>query len=416
MVRDLFQSKDPEVMQLAEDVFQNCIVSKVLPPEPPFEHNWLIPGGIFRAQWIYDTPFVVDLLSMLPNKEEVIRGIFQNFWDFQTRWNKSAPAYAHDMIQNNMWPGHHIPGSRKFPLMSQIPILAWGLERVFRRNGDKELLKQALKPLERFHEWYWRERDVTNIGLVSVGTYSGRSRMAHFEGYDHECSLDGLEMTAHPTRKDYSEHTWYGSICVVSNTAHLVLAEQSLMRLAALMGDNAMVARRKARVERAVNAARTHMWDEKAGTFLSVHRDTLEKIPVATCGSWMSLWAQIPTDTMAERMVEVLKTPSWQTPLPLPTVDRKDKRFRSDHYFRGGSWPAINYSIASGLAAYGYRDLAADITDKMVANVIRNGISEYYDSISGKPLGVRNLGMVCVVLTMMLDGLCRKHSLEVRKT
>ena len=26
---------------------------------------------------------------------------------------------------------------------SQIPILAWGIERVYRRNGDKELLKQA---------------------------------------------------------------------------------------------------------------------------------------------------------------------------------------------------------------------------------------------------------------------------------
>jgi len=50
VVRDLFQSQDPEVIQLAEDIFQNCIVSKVLSPEPPFEHNWLIPGGKFRAQ------------------------------------------------------------------------------------------------------------------------------------------------------------------------------------------------------------------------------------------------------------------------------------------------------------------------------------------------------------------------------
>ncbi|MCX6865373.1 MAG: hypothetical protein NTV46_03995 [Verrucomicrobia bacterium] len=115
-------------------------------------------------------------------------------------------------------------------------------------------------------------------------------------------------------------------------------------------------------------------------------------------------------------MAEVLNTSDWQTPLPLSTVSRSDGRWRSDHGFRGGAWPAINYSIASGLAAYGHRDLAADITDKMVAHVIRQGISEYYDSISGKPLGVRNNGMVCVILTMMLDGLCRKHSLEVRKT
>jgi hypothetical protein len=32
---------------------------------------------------------------------------------------------------------------------------------------------------------------------------------------------------------------------------------------------------------------RTHMWDEASGTFLSVNRDTLEKIPVATIGSWI---------------------------------------------------------------------------------------------------------------------------------
>lgn len=124
-------------------------------------------------------------------------------------------------------------------------------------------------------------------------------------------------------------------------------------------------------------------------------------------------------------MAEVLSTPRWQTPIPLPTVDRKDRRWRSNNGFRGAAWPSINYQIASGLADYGYRNLAADITDKTVVNVIRNGISEYYDSISGKPLGVtvapnsKKLsynGMTCTVVTMMLDRLCKKHKLELRKT
>lgn len=424
-IKSFFKWKDPAVIRLTEEVFQNCILSKVFPPEAPLNHNWLAPGGKFRAQWIYDTPFVVDLLSILPGKEKVIRGVFQNFWDFQTRWNKSRPAYAHDMIQNNMWPGKHKEGGRKFPLFSQMPILAWGVERVFQRNRDKELLNQCLKPLERFHEWYWRERDVTNIGLVAVGTYSGVAGEAHFEGFDHECNLDGLKLTVHPTRKGKNEGTWYGDICVTGNTAHLVAAEKSLMRLAELVGDKAMAARRKIKIKKAIEAVRTHMWDEKAGTFLSVHRDTLKKVPVATCGSWMSLWAGIPTKAMAKRMAEVLSSPSWQTPIPLPTVDRKDRRWGSKAGFRGAAWPSINYQIASGLADYGYRNLAADITDKTVVNVIRNGISEYYDSISGKPLGVtvapnsKKLsynGMTCTVVTMMLDRLCKKHKLELRKT
>ena len=186
------------------------------------------------------------------------------------------------------------------------------------------------------------------------------------------------------------------------------------MRLAELVGDKAMGARRKVKIDKAVEAMRTRMWDEKAGAFLSVQRDTLEKVPVVTIGSWIPLAAGIPTKAMARRMVEVLKTPNWQTPLPLPTVDRKDKRWRSSKAFRGDVWPPANYQIASGLVDYGYRDLAADITDKTVANAIKNGISEHYDSISGKPLGIKNLGMTCTIVTMMLDGLCRKHRLKIR--
>ena len=47
-------------------------------------------------------------------------------------------------------------------------------------------------------------------------------------------------------------------------------------------------------------ADREHMWDEEAGTFLSVRRDTMDKIPVATIGSWIPLAAGVPTRAMAK--------------------------------------------------------------------------------------------------------------------
>jgi putative isomerase len=413
-IKSLFKWQDPVVIRLTEEIFQKCILGKVFPAEEPMKHNWIAPGGGYRGQWIWDTMFVVDLLSILPGKEKVIRDVFQNYWDFQVRWNKEMPDYAHDMIPCMIEPGKK--DWLKYPAYSQIPILAWGVERVYQRNGDKELVKQSLEPLERFHEWYWRERDITNIGLVAVGSYSGVTQHARFETFDYECNMDGLKMTSHPTRKGGKEGAWYGDISVPGNTSYLVLGEKSLARLAGIMGDKEMAARRKARVNKAVEAMRNHMWDKKAGTFLSVNRDTLEKIPVATIGSWIPLHAGVPTKAQAKRMAEVLQTPSWQTPLPVPTVDRQDNRYKSNGYWRGDVWPPTNYQVASGLAAYGHKDLAADIADKTVANAIKNGISEHYDSISGRKLGVDFLGMTCTVVTMMLDGLCRKHKLEVSKT
>ena len=412
----LFESDNPALLRLAEEIFRHCVLGKIRAPEGTLQRRWLQAGtgGEFYGQWIWDTVFEVDLLAILPNQQAIIREIFQNYWDFQPRWNARRPAYAHDMIPCMIDP-KNTQTWNDYPAYSQIPILAWGLERVFRRNGDQELLRQSLGPLEKFHDWYWRERDVTQVGLAAVGAYSGDIQHARYETFDFECNLDDLKLTQHPTRKGPGEGKWYGDICLPGITSYLIHAERSLQRLAQIMGDAAMARRRQERITKAVAAMRQHMWDEDSGTFLAVKRDTLEKIRVATVGSWMPLMAEVPTPAMAKRMAAVFLTDHWQTPLPIPTVDRQDKRWVSNSYWRGDVWPAPNYQVAGGFAHYGFHQIAADIADKTVANALKNGLSEHYDSLTGKPLGVPNLGMTCTVLTLMLDGLTRQHSLKLKR-
>ena len=409
-LRDLFESDDLEVLALAQRVFDKCVLEKLQPPVEPLRHTWVRPGGpYYNGQWIWDTMFVVDLLSLLPDQKKVIRDIFQNYWDFQDRWNKDAPEHARDMITVAIK-----TAPQEVRQFSQIPILAWGVERVYQRNGDQELLAQCLGRLERFHDWFWRERDLHDNGLITLGAYTSKLQHAKWETFDYECNMDGMTMTVHPTRKGPQEGAWYSDVCVPGNTAYLIMGERSLARLAEIAGDKDMAARRTRRIEKGVKGMRDHLWDEAAGTFLSVKRDTLEKIPVATIGSWIPLAAGVPTQAMARRMADVLRTPAWQTPLPVPTVDRTDKRWKSNAFWRGDVWPPTNYQIASGLAVYGHADLAAEISDKTIANAIKHGISEHYDSVSGKPLGVLDYCMSSTLVTMMLDGLTKKHKLKLR--
>jgi len=411
----IFESDDPDLIRLADDVFRQCVIDKIRPPEGTLKHRWLQAGTgeDFYGQWIWDTMFEVDLLAILPERKELIREIFQNYWDFQERWNGKRPAYAHDMIACMIEP-KNTQTWNEYPAYSQIPILAWGLERVFKRNGDKELVRQGLGPLEKFHEWYWNERDVTGIGLVAVGSYSGKIQHGRFETFDYECNLDDLKLTAHPSRKGGGEGLWYGDICLPGMTGYLIRSERSLVRMARTLGDRAMAERRQQRIKKSVEAVRKYMWDEESGTFLAVRRETLEKIKVATIGSWMPLMAEVPTPPMVKRMAETFMTDRWQTPLPIPTVDRKDPRWVSDRYWRGDVWPAPNYQVACGFALNGYPRIAADIADKTIANALKNGINEHYDSISGMPLGVPYNGMTCTVVTMMLDGLSNLYKLKVK--
>lgn len=47
-------------------------------------------------------------------------------------------------------------------------------------------------------------------------------------------------------------------------------------------------------------------------------------------------------------------------------------------------------------------------------DALKNRISEHYNSISGKPLDVPDYCLSSTLVTMMLDGLVRKHRLNLR--
>jgi glycogen debranching enzyme len=421
ILRALLVTSDPVLHDFATEVYATCILGKIKAPDPPLAHPWIVPGGGYYAQWLWDTMFVVDLLALLPGQADNIRGVFQNYWDFQSRWNAVKPQSQQGMVANFMAPFDapaERPGKqwRTFPAYSQAPLLAWGMERVYLRNRDRDLLRSGLAALEIFHDWYWRERDVTGMGLVGVGAYSGDVQHARYETYDHEVDLDELKLTPHPGRPAGPENgPWYGDTLIPANTAYLLLSELSLIRMATWVGDQAMAARRRARYSKGACAMRTHMWSPRQGCFLSIHRDTLKPIPAATVGGFMPLMARVPTIAQAAAMASTLASSAWATPLPIPTVARTNSRFLPSEFWRGDTWPAPNYQVATGLSIYGHHTLAARIADATLANALKVGISERYDSVAGRPLGVRNLGMSATTLTMALDGLTRRYNLRVRE-
>jgi neutral trehalase len=217
----------------------------------------------------------------------------------------------------------------------------------------------------------------------------------------------------------------YGDICLPDATAFLIQAERSLARLAKLAGRNEMAKRRLLKIEKGVNAMRRHMWDNEAGLFLAVKRDSLEKIQVPCISGFIPLFAEVPTPEQAARMANELRKPDWFTHLPIPSAPRGSKWFDDDWgrevsqngiMWRGDVWNQVNYLICTGLAAYGYKDVAAEIADLTVDNVLIHGFNERYHPDSGKPLGVQNLGMSCAAVTMMLEGLTSRHKLMLRET
>jgi hypothetical protein len=421
VLKPLLITEDPELWQFVLDVYEHCIFGRLKPAEPPFEHAWLIPGGVYVGQWIWDTTFLTDLISVIPDQRDAVRGIYENFWDFQKKWDAEKPDYARGMIAGHIAPDSGPPGFngkewRTRPVFSQAPLLAWGIERVYRRNRDLDLIRAALPHLEAFHDWYWRERDLEGLGMVTVGSYDGVVQHACYETYDHEVDLDSLALTSHPGRRPGVDNgPWYGDIYIPANTAYLLLSEQSLIRMATAAEDQGLAERRRPIVDKGVQAMRRYMWDDRHRCFLALRRTGKSKVLPATIGGMVPLEARIPTASQATQMATELSGFHWDTRLPLPSVDAFDSKYRSDDFWRGDVWPSTVYQTISGLAAYGHRKLAENYADRLLDNAIDVGISEHYDSRTGAPLGVRNLGMSAVLLTIALDGLSLRRKITIRK-
>jgi len=54
-IRSLFESNNEQALALTEAVFRKCILDKIMPPTPPLENRWIVPGGPYgsgtRCSW-----------------------------------------------------------------------------------------------------------------------------------------------------------------------------------------------------------------------------------------------------------------------------------------------------------------------------------------------------------------------------
>jgi hypothetical protein len=70
-IRSLVESNNEEALALTEAVFRKCTFEKIMHLTPPLKNTRIIPGGpYYKGQWIWDTMFVVDLLSILTDKKK----------------------------------------------------------------------------------------------------------------------------------------------------------------------------------------------------------------------------------------------------------------------------------------------------------------------------------------------------------
>jgi glycogen debranching enzyme len=146
------------------------------------------------------------------------------------------------------------------------------------------------------------------------------------------------------------------------------------------------------------------LWDEYSQEYFSRDFITHNLIKVSSIASLMPLYAGCISKERADTLVRKLENDHLFGPIyPVPSVPISSEWFDANRYWQGPSWVNMNWLIINGLERYGYHDHAAALRETTLEMVDRGGFYEYFNPITGKPLGINNFSWTAALTLDLLE-------------
>jgi glucosylglycerate hydrolase len=395
---------------------------------------------LYPHQWSWDAAFVAVGLAHV----DVVRACRELDSLFAGQWRTGMiPHIVFDPSEEGYFPGpdrwacaeltDDAPRTPRTSGICQPPVHALAVERIAEiaaaRGGPaaahvERWLPGAYDRLLAWHRYLVRERDPEGRGLLTIyhGWESGMDNSPRWDRvYAHVVVGDDLppyarrdtavvaDVSQRPDRAEYDRYLWlveqlkrarYDDARVrqqaeflttdVFASAAFAVANEALAHLARRLGrpEHDELLGAAERFRRGVLAAR----DEASGLALDFDLVIGERIRVETIAGFAPLISG-GLDTDAERaLLALLRSPRWTGHPALrhpvvPTTSPSSPDFRPRAYWRGPSWPVMNWFLAWMLNRRGVKDVAGSLRAATLAELADGSFAEYYEPVTAEPLG-----------------------------
>jgi hypothetical protein len=378
--------------------------------------------GLYPFQWNWDS---------------CLTALGQQHIDELRAWTEVETLLAHQ------WPDgmvphivFHVPDEGYFPGpdvwktgrptptsgITQPPVLGFVLRRLFERARDPALAREKARLLaagaERWHRWFYANRDPGGTGLVAIlhPWESGRDNSVDWDEALAGVPTQGVEPytrrdTQHvdpahrPTQAEYDRYLYlvqlFRSLGWDNSRLHdaspfrvvdpgfnaiLIRSDEDLAALADALGLAHLAADARARAAKG-RAALTTLWSEPAGQYLAYDRVVEKLVGSPSVGGLLPLFAGVGSSASQARMIATMRAWRQAARFGVPSHDPRDPRFDAKRYWRGPCWLIVNYLIVDGLRRIGRDDAAREVVDDSLALIREGGFAEYYDPLDGAPCG-----------------------------
>jgi glycogen debranching enzyme len=344
---------------------------------------------------------------------------------FAQQWpDGMVPHIVFHVYSDGYFPGPDVWGTDRPTATSGITqpaVAGFAVRRLFERARDKALAEETVRKLltkiDKWHDWFYRNRDPEGEGLVAIlhPWEAGRDNSVDWDEAFERVPTEGIAPytrrdTQHadpahrPTKAQYDRYLWlverFRSLGWDNTRLHdaspfqvidpgfnaiLIRSCADLAALAESLGETGIATANRTRAEKGI-AALDQLWSERHGLYLCKDRTTSRLIDSASIGGLLPAFAAIPAHRAAA-IARTVERWSERVHFIVPSQDPSDPRFEAKRYWRGPAWLVTNYMIADGLADIGEEQVADHITRSSLELITQSGFAEYYDPITGEPCG-----------------------------
>ncbi|MDP9398476.1 MAG: glycogen debranching protein [Actinomycetota bacterium] len=412
--------------------------------------------ALYPHQWSWDAAFVaiglarVDVARACTELDTLFRGQWRTGMLPHIVFSETACDYFPDAAR---WGCAEVtedaPGTPRTSGICQPPVHALAAERILavadERGGDDAVharawLARAYPRLLAWHRYLASSRDPDGTGLLAVhhGWESGMDNSprwdAAYEGVVVGADLPPYERRdlqhiddprQRPSTQEYERYLWIveelkragyddgqvrrsGSFLVtdVFMSAIFAAASDALARLAQRL-DAGEVAELRAYGQRFRDGVVTAV-DPELGLALDTDLRTGERVRVRTLAGFAPLVSGGLAPDAQQRMVALLESPQW-TGCPelrwpvVPSTSPASSGFQPRTYWRGPTWPVMNWLFWWSLLQRGEQAAAARLRDAALSQLAEGSLAEYYEPFTGEWLGSVDQSWTAAVA---LDWLC----------
>ena len=397
--------------------------------------------GLYPHQWLWDSCFIAIGLRHLDierAKIEILslcRAQWRNGMLPHIIFTPGKKQRMHSGVWDS-WLSPFSPDDVSTSGISQPPVIAEAVVRVGEKmslSDRRSWYREVWPHLIAYHQWLYTERDPHHEGLVlqihpwETGLDDNPAWMSELDDHLLPWWIRGLQKTKlefivgkmrldtryvpshqRPTniealalysvqrrlrRKSYDinkilDHTLFAIEDLAYNCI-LIRANEHLKQIAKTLRTD--IPEDLLECMNLSPKTLEELWDPYTEQYYPRDFVTHRLLKQPTIESLLPLYAGTISKERAALLVRTLENEHMFGPaFPIPSTPLNSPWFDPNRYWQGPAWVNMNWLIIDGLQRYGYKDHAEALKESTLELVQKHGCFEYFNPISGAPLGAPN--------------------------